>query len=146
MEPPHSIAIMFLGLRTVIYPVRDLETAKRWWSTVLGIDPYFDQPYYVAFNVNGYELALDPHGHAESGPGPVTYWGGTNLAHHAGHIRTAALWHQPCILEAPLSTGRPSRVRLRRSTLSFARTTAGEWHGGTAAPARPRSPRRQGRC
>ena len=62
---------MFLGLRTVIYPVRDLDTAKRWWSTVLGIAPYFDQPYYVGFNVGGYELALDPHGHTESGTGPV---------------------------------------------------------------------------
>jgi predicted enzyme related to lactoylglutathione lyase len=56
-------------------PIRNLGDAKRWWSTVLGIDPYFDQPYYVGFNVNGCELALDPNGHAESGAGPVVYWG-----------------------------------------------------------------------
>lgn len=66
---------MFLGLRTVVYPVNDLTAAKRWWSQVLGIEPYFDEPYYVGFNVCGYELALDPDGRAESGPGPVTYWG-----------------------------------------------------------------------
>ena len=66
---------MFVGLRTVVYPVEDLDEAKRWWSGVLGIEPYFDQPFYVGFNVNGYELALDPHGRIESGPGPVTYWG-----------------------------------------------------------------------
>jgi catechol 2,3-dioxygenase-like lactoylglutathione lyase family enzyme len=66
---------MFVGLRTVVYPIEDLDAAKRWWSQVLGIEPYFDQPYYVGFNISGYELALDPNGHAESGPGPVTYWG-----------------------------------------------------------------------
>ena len=70
---------MFLGLRTVIYPVHNLDDAKRWWSTALGIDPYFDQPYYVAFNVNGYELALDPNGHAENGAGPVVYWGVSDI-------------------------------------------------------------------
>jgi predicted enzyme related to lactoylglutathione lyase len=66
---------VFQGLRTVVYPVADLDAAKAWWSEVLGIEPYFDEPYYVGFSVNGYELALDPHGHAESGAGPVTYWG-----------------------------------------------------------------------
>lgn len=66
---------MFVGLRTIVYPVDDLDSAKRWWSHVLGIKPYFDEPYYVGFNIGGYELALDPDGHAESGPSPVTYWG-----------------------------------------------------------------------
>ncbi|MFC0036877.1 VOC family protein [Actinomadura rayongensis] len=66
---------MFLGLRTIVYPVRDLATARRWWSEILGSAPYFDEPFYVGFNVGGYELALDPNGHAESGAGPVTYWG-----------------------------------------------------------------------
>jgi catechol 2,3-dioxygenase-like lactoylglutathione lyase family enzyme len=66
---------MFHGLRTVVYPVDDLEAAKAWWTRVLGVPPYFDEPYYVGFSVQGYELALDPHGQAESGPGPVTYWG-----------------------------------------------------------------------
>lgn len=100
---------MFLGLRTVIYPVHNLDDAKRWWSTVLGIDPYFDQPFYVGFNVNGYELALDPNGHAESGAGPVVYWGVSDIEQavnalsktgtathapitdHGGGIRTATL-------------------------------------------------------
>jgi catechol 2,3-dioxygenase-like lactoylglutathione lyase family enzyme len=51
---------MFHGLRTVVYPVDDLETAKAWWTRVLGVPPYFDEPYYVGFSVHGYELALDP--------------------------------------------------------------------------------------
>ncbi|MFJ5928046.1 VOC family protein [Kitasatospora sp. NPDC092948] len=64
---------MLLGLRTVIYPAPDLAAAKTWWSSVLGIEPYFDEPFYVGFNVGGYELALDPNG--DPAAGPVTYWG-----------------------------------------------------------------------
>ncbi len=64
---------MFLGLRTVIYPAPDLESSKAWFTAVLGFEPYFDEPFYVGFEVGGYELALDPN--AEPGAGPVTYWG-----------------------------------------------------------------------
>jgi len=67
----------FLGLRTVIYHVSDLDRAKAWYSSVLGVEPYFDQPFYVGFNVAGYELGLDPDP-ASGSPGPggtLVYWG-----------------------------------------------------------------------
>lgn len=64
---------MFLGLRTVIYPTRDLGAATRWFAGVLGIEPYFVEPFYVGFDVGGYELGLDPHG--DPADGPRTYWG-----------------------------------------------------------------------
>ncbi len=67
---------MFLGLRTIVYPAPDLADAKEWWTSVLGIEPYFDQPFYVGFNPGGYELGLDPE--AEPASGPVTYWGVSN--------------------------------------------------------------------
>ena len=44
---------MILGLRTAIYPVADLDAAKPWDSDVLGQAPYFDQPFYVGFEVGG---------------------------------------------------------------------------------------------
>jgi predicted enzyme related to lactoylglutathione lyase len=67
----------FQGLRTAIYHAPDLDKAKAWYSSVLGIAPYFDQPFYVGFNVGGYELGLDPDPSASpGGPGGVTvYWG-----------------------------------------------------------------------
>jgi len=37
------------------------------------VEPYFDEPFYVGFNVAGYELALDPTG--DPAAGPLTYWG-----------------------------------------------------------------------
>ncbi len=64
---------MFLGLRTVIYPAPDLAANKAWFTRVLGVEPYFDEPFYVGFNVAGYELALDPSG--DPATGPVTYSG-----------------------------------------------------------------------
>ena len=51
---------MIQGLRTAVYKVADLERAKMWYSDVLGIEPYFDEPFYVGYNVGGYELGLDP--------------------------------------------------------------------------------------
>ena len=51
---------MILGLRTAIYPVTDLDAAKRWYAEMLGQAPYFDQPFYVGFAVGGFELGLLP--------------------------------------------------------------------------------------
>lgn len=61
------------GLRTVIYPAADLDAAKIWWSALLGPAPYFDEPFYVGFNVGGYELGLLPD--ANPGEGALVYWG-----------------------------------------------------------------------
>jgi predicted enzyme related to lactoylglutathione lyase len=70
---------MFQGLRTVIYHVDDLEKAKSWYSTILGKSPYFDQPFYVGFNVGGFELGLDPNiNGVKKGNSPVAYWGVSN--------------------------------------------------------------------
>jgi predicted enzyme related to lactoylglutathione lyase len=67
----------FLGLRTVIYPTPDLARGKAWYSSVLGIEPYFDQPFYVGYNVGGYELGLDPDSSSTpaGSQGSVAYWG-----------------------------------------------------------------------
>lgn len=69
----------FLGLRTTIYHVQDIQQAKEWYSKVLGIEPYFDQPFYVGFNVAGFELGLDPDlTGVKKGAGHVAYWGVEN--------------------------------------------------------------------
>ncbi|HEU5138168.1 MAG TPA: VOC family protein [Steroidobacteraceae bacterium] len=62
---------MLLGLRTAIYHAPDIVAAKLWYTKVLGFPPYFDQPFYVGFNVGGYELGLTPDGARAVG----TYWG-----------------------------------------------------------------------
>jgi predicted enzyme related to lactoylglutathione lyase len=51
---------MLQKLRTVIYHVPDLQAAKEWYSKATGLQPYFDEPFYVGFDINGFELGLDP--------------------------------------------------------------------------------------
>jgi predicted enzyme related to lactoylglutathione lyase len=76
------MAARLLGLRTTIYKVSDLTKAKDWYSKVLGITPYFDEPYYVGFSVGGFELGLDPDiSTTKPGPGgALTYWGVEDIA------------------------------------------------------------------
>lgn len=68
---------MFQGLRTAAYQVKDLDKAKVWYSSVLGLQPYFDQPFYVGFNVGGYELGITPVEKAGPNrvPSGIAYWG-----------------------------------------------------------------------
>ncbi len=34
--------------------------AKQWYAELLGFPPYFDEPFYIGFNVKGFELGLQP--------------------------------------------------------------------------------------
>ncbi|HYR76899.1 MAG TPA: VOC family protein [Pyrinomonadaceae bacterium] len=71
---------MFLGLRTATYHVDDIDKAKSWYGEVLGVKPYFDEPFYVGFNVAGYELGLQPGANSDGdkADGAVAYWGAEN--------------------------------------------------------------------
>ena len=69
---------MFSGLQTVMIHVEDMEKAKQWYTEVLGVKPYFDEPnFYIGFRVGGYELGLDPDAASTPGGkgGSVAYWG-----------------------------------------------------------------------
>ena len=65
-----------LGLRTLGYIVSDLEAAKLWYAKAFQTEPYFDEPFYVGFNIGGYELGLLPaEGQLRIGNNMYTYWG-----------------------------------------------------------------------
>jgi predicted enzyme related to lactoylglutathione lyase len=51
------------GIRTVIYPVKDIGRGKALFSNLLGVAPYADTAYYVGFRVGDQEIGLDPNGH-----------------------------------------------------------------------------------
>lgn len=79
---------MLLGLRTALYPAPDLARAKAWYQQVLGVAPYFDQPFYVGFEVGGFELGLLPDATpATAGPQPL--WGVADI--DAAHAQLLAL-------------------------------------------------------
>jgi len=80
---------MFQGLRTVIYKVDDLEHATEWYSKVVGFGPYFDQPFYVGFNVGGFELGLDPDmSGVEKGNNETAYWGVADIQNAVEKIKS----------------------------------------------------------
>jgi catechol 2,3-dioxygenase-like lactoylglutathione lyase family enzyme len=81
---------MLLGLRTAIYSVPDIAAGKQWYTKFLGFGPYFDQPFYVGFNVGGFELGLLPDV-TQTASG--AYWGVKDI--HAVHARLLELGAMP---------------------------------------------------
>jgi catechol 2,3-dioxygenase-like lactoylglutathione lyase family enzyme len=81
---------MLLGLRTAIYRTPDMAEGKRWYTKVLGLAPYFDQPFYIGFNVGGYELGLLPDA---AQPTAGSYWGVADI--DRAYARLLELGAQP---------------------------------------------------
>jgi len=97
------MSVKLHGLRTVVYMVPDLAQAKEWYCSNFGIEPYFDEPFYVGFTVGGYELGLHPYdenGNAHS-IGGTAYWGVDDVAE--AYNKLIAAGATP--LEAPANVG-----------------------------------------
>ena len=56
-------------IRSLVIPVSDLDAAKTVYTALYGA-PHTDQPYYVGYNVDGFEVSLNPAG--DTG-GPVAF-------------------------------------------------------------------------
>ena len=77
-----------LGLRTTIYKVGNIDNAKEWYSKAFGVKPYFDEPFYVGFNIGGYELGLQPEEQTNvvKGESVLSYWGVNNVEKAFKHL------------------------------------------------------------
>ena len=62
------------GIKTVLHPVSDLDTAKAVYAALLGVAPAADGPYYVGFDAEGQHIGLVPGGGPQGMTAPVTYW------------------------------------------------------------------------
>ncbi|RDI14394.1 VOC family protein [Flavobacterium sp. AG291] len=62
-----------LGLRTVVHKVSDINKAKEWYAKAFNTEPF-----YVGFNIAGYELGLQPIDSIK-GDNIVTYGGIENI-------------------------------------------------------------------
>jgi predicted enzyme related to lactoylglutathione lyase len=49
------------GIKTVLYPVKDVNQSKAVFQKLLGVEPYADQPYYVGFKINDQDIGLVPN-------------------------------------------------------------------------------------
>jgi len=53
------------GIKTVLYPVKDMARAKALFKELLGVEPYSDAAYYVGFKVGDQDIGLVPQGSNE---------------------------------------------------------------------------------
>ena len=89
-----------LGLRTVIYKVTDLAKAKEWYSAAFQREPYFDESYYVGFNVGGYELGLQPE-EVVVGENVAVFWGVEDIEKEYARFLTGGA----IAVEPPMNVG-----------------------------------------
>jgi len=97
------MAQKILGLRTTIYKVADVNQAKEWYTKAFEVAPYFDQPFYIGFEVGGYELGLQPEEAPvkDKSESVLTYWGVNDInAEYNRFIALGATEH-----EAPTEVG-----------------------------------------
>ncbi len=73
--------MMLRGLTTISFYAADLEAATRWYTELLGAEPYFNRPGYSEFRIGDYqhELGVIDRRYATAGSatgpgGAIAYW------------------------------------------------------------------------
>jgi predicted enzyme related to lactoylglutathione lyase len=77
------------GIKTVLHPVSDLETAKAVYAALLGVPPQTDEPYYVGFEADGQHIGLVPGGEPQGMTSPVAYWHVPDIAAKLAEVSAA---------------------------------------------------------
>jgi predicted enzyme related to lactoylglutathione lyase len=62
------------NVNLIVFPVKDLASAKTLYNTLLGVEPYTDSAWYVGYRIGDQEIGLDPNGHRIGMDGPAAYW------------------------------------------------------------------------
>lgn len=62
------------GIKLLTYPIKDIAQAKMLYSSLLGVEPYVDGPYYIGYKVGDHEIGLIPNGHDQGLTGPLVYY------------------------------------------------------------------------
>ncbi len=57
------------SIKLLVYPVKDYEKAKVFYTKFLGIEPYVDSEYYVGYKAGDLEIGLD----SQAQVGPIAY-------------------------------------------------------------------------
>ena len=97
---------MLRGMATVNYWTADLPAARKWYTELLGVEPYFEVPgAYLEFRIGDYqhELGLINSNYLPAGTstdpapaGEILYWHVDNLQESLGRLLSmGAHEHQP---------------------------------------------------
>jgi predicted enzyme related to lactoylglutathione lyase len=77
------------GIKTVLHPVSDLESAKAVYTALLGVAPQADAPYYVGYDAEGQHIGLVPGGGPQGMTSPVAYWHVSDIEAKLGEVTAA---------------------------------------------------------
>jgi predicted enzyme related to lactoylglutathione lyase len=89
------------GIKTVLHPVSDIETAKAVYTALLGVAPQHDSSYYVGFDVEGQHIGLVPGGGPQGMSSPVAYWHVPDIAAKLAEVTAAGA----TVKESPRDVG-----------------------------------------
>ena len=67
------------GVRTVVYPVKDLARSKKLFRNLLGVEPYADQPYYVGIKIGEQDIGLVPKSSVQGQAGMTVFYHVDNI-------------------------------------------------------------------
>ena len=126
---------MLRGMATVNYWADDLEAAKRWYSELLGVEPYFERPGYAEFRIGDYEHELGlidaryaPEGHGAGPAGAVLHWHVDDVGAALKRLLSiGAREHQPVTEWGTAGGSSPPRRSTRSGTFSASCTTRTTW-------------------
>jgi predicted enzyme related to lactoylglutathione lyase len=100
------------GVSTVLYPVSDLASAKATFTSLLGVEPVQDAPYYVGYRVAEQNIGLDPNGHERGMTGATPFWTVDDIA----QVITALSAAGATVVEAAHDVGGGMLVAILRDT------------------------------
>jgi lactoylglutathione lyase len=84
-----------------------MEAAKEWYAKAFDQQPYFDEPFYIGFNIGGFELGLQPQETTSDKIQSLrTYWGVEDIQWVYDHLLQIGGRED----EAPHSVGGPLMV------------------------------------
>ena len=120
---------------SLVIPVSDLDAAKAVYTALLG-SPHTDESYYVGYNINGFEVALNPAG---AGGGPVAFADVEDPDGLAPIIAGCESRSTPKSVISIRRAATKSRCGLRSPT-TVNRSSTSRMTGRAARSARPRRP------
>ena len=92
---------MTTGLGSIVFPVDDLEKGKAVFTKLFGAEPHTDTPYYVGYNVNGLEIALNPAARSSGQDVAIGYWAVKDIQASVDELVAAGA----TIASAPIEVG-----------------------------------------
>jgi predicted enzyme related to lactoylglutathione lyase len=102
-------ALALRGFATISLWAEDLEAAKRWYTALLDVEPYFQRPGYCEFRIGDYQHEIGlidgkyaPGGRSEVPGGAIAYWHVDDVeAAHARLLSLGAAEYEPVTERGP---------------------------------------------